>query len=225
MQVMKKKMIKYKYILFDLDGTLMDTSKGIIEAIAYTMKKYSKEVPDESELRTLIGPPMQKSFQKLYDLDDEKAMEMANVFRDVYKTDEFLFQSVVYDGIFDLFESLRKNGIKTGIATYKREDYAKHLLFEKGFDKYTPWMYGSDFAGKLTKADIIRNCLKDMGCDDNSEAVYIGDGNSDGKNANEVGMDFIAVTYGFGFNCADDAAQYKPVAVVNSCEELKNNLL
>lgn len=218
-------MKKYKYVLFDLDGTLMDTSKGIIEAIAYTMKKYGKDVPGESELRTLIGPPMQNSFQKLYDLSDEKAMEMANVFRDVYKTDEFLLQSVVYDGIFDLFDSLKKNGIKTGIATYKREDYAKHLLIEKGFDKYTPWMYGSDFEGKLTKADIIRICLKDMGCDDYSEAVYIGDGDSDGKNANEVGMDFIAVTYGFGFMNADDAAQYKPVAIVNNCTEIKGVLL
>lgn len=218
-------MKKYKYVLFDLDGTLMDTSKGIIEAIAYTMKKYGKDVPGESELRTLIGPPMQNSFQKLYNLDDEKAMEMANVFRDVYKTDEFLFQSVVYDGIFDLFDSLKKDGIKTGIATYKREDYAKHLLIEKGFDKYTPWMYGSDFEGKLTKADIIRNCLKEMGCSDYSEAVYIGDGDSDGKNANEVGMDFIAVTYGFGFKCAEDVVQYKPVAVVDNGEGLKRILL
>lgn len=98
----------YKYVLFDLDGTLMDTSRGIIEAIAYTMKKYGKDVPDESELRTLIGPPMQKSFQKLYDLDDVNAMEMANVFRDVYKTDEFLFQSVPYEGIYDLFGALKK---------------------------------------------------------------------------------------------------------------------
>lgn len=215
----------YKYALFDLDGTLMDTSKGIVAAIAYTMKKYGKNVPDESELITLIGPPMQKSFQKLYGLSDEKAMEMANVFRDVYKTDEFLFQSVVYDGIFDLFDSLKKNGIKTGIATYKREDYAKHLLIEKGFDKYTPWMYGSDFEGKLTKADIIRNCLKDMGCDDHSEAVYIGDGDNDGKNANEVGMDFIAVTYGFGFKSKDDAVQYNPVAIVDSCFQLKLSIL
>lgn len=215
----------YKYVLFDLDGTLMDTSRGIIEAIAYTMKKYGKDVPDESELRTLIGPPMQKSFQKLYDLDDVNAMEMANVFRDVYKTDEFLFQSVPYEGIYDLFGALKKNGIKTGIATYKREDYAKHLLIEKGFDKYTLWMFGSDFEGKLTKADIIRNCLNSMGCDNFSEAVYIGDGDSDGKNANEVGMDFIAVTYGFGFKSEDDTVQYKPVAVVNNCNEIKELLL
>jgi len=218
-------MNNYKYILFDLDGTLMDTSKGIIEAIVYTMKKYGKEVPNESDLRTFIGPPMQKSLQMLYNLSDEKAMEMANVFRDVYKTDEYLFQAVPYEGIYDLFDSLKKNEKKTGIATYKREDYAKHLLIEKQFDKYTSWIYGSDFDGKLTKSDIIRTCLKNMGCVDFSEAVYIGDGDSDGKNANEVGMDFIAVTYGFGFKNVDDAVQYKPVAVVNSCKELMNNLL
>ena len=210
----------FDYCLFDLDGTLLDTRDGVIAAAVKAMHDFNKDIPDEGILESLIGPPMQVSFKNLFGLTDDMSMKMANVFRDYYKTDEFLFRAVPYDGIYRTFEELISCGIKIGIATYKREDYAKRLLCEKGFDKYTNHMYGSDFDGKLKKSDIIRLCLDRMGCQDYSRAVYIGDGVSDGKGANDVGIKFIAVTYGFGFKKAEEAKEYNPCGVIEHCEEM-----
>ena len=212
-------MKKFDFAIFDLDGTLLDTRDGVISAAKYAMKQYGFEVPDQKTLESLIGPPMQVSFQNLYALADNEAMEMANVFRDAYQTDELLFRASPYNGM-----SLIDAGIKIGIATYKREDYAKRLLIKKGFDAYTNYMYGSDFAGQLKKSDIIKICLDEMGCRDYTKAVYIGDGISDGKGANSVGMAFLPVTYGFGFVSANDTREYKPIGVAGSCLEIKEVL-
>ena len=218
-------MKKYDYALFDLDGTILDTREGVISAAIFAMKQYGKDLPDQKALEELIGPPIQVSFQKLYGISDSEAMEMANIFRDAYKTDDFLFKAIPYDGIYDLFSSLIDAGIMIGIATYKREDYAKRLLNEKGFGKYTDYMYGSDLEGKQKKQDIIKRCLDRMGCEDYSRSVYVGDGKSDGSGANSVGMNFVAVTYGFGFKTATDAKEFYPVGIANSCKEIKDIII
>ena len=217
-------MNRFDYVLFDLDGTLLDTREGVLSSIIYTIKKYNLIIPDQASLESMIGPPIQESFKKLYGISDLEAFEMAAVFRETYMKDEYLFQAIPYDGIYDLFDGLVTAGIKIGIATYKREDYAKRLLCEKGFGKYTNFMYGSDFAGILKKSHIIRKCLIDLRCTDLSKSVYIGDGSSDGRSANEVGMNFIGVTYGFGFKAVADIAAYGPFAVANNCHDLSKIL-
>ena len=213
-------MNKYEYAIFDLDGTILDTSEGIILAISQTMKEYKRQIPEQKTLESFIGPPMQNSFQMLYGLSDAEAMKMANVFRDHYMRDDFLLKAVPYDGIYHLMDMLRLLGVKIGIATYKREDYARRLLCVKGFNHYTEHMYGSDFEGRLKKKDIIRNCLEKMNCDDYSKAVYIGDSKGDANAAAEAGIDFVALTYGFGYKSEFEAEESGCVCVCNTVKEL-----
>lgn len=218
-------MNKYEYAIFDLDGTILDTRKGIISAISQTMKEYKKQIPDQKLLERFIGPPIQNSFQTLYSLSDDEAMKMANVFRDYYKRDDFLLKALPYDGIYDLMNMLVSVGVKIGIATYKREDYARRLLCAKGFDRYTEHMYGSDFEGKLKKKDIIHMCLEKMNCDDYEKAVYIGDSKGDADSAAKAGIDFVALTYGFGYKSESDAEETGCVCVCNTVMELMKYFL
>ena len=211
---------KILYALFDLDGTLLDTKEGIVSAVTQTIKEYRYDVPDLSILEGMIGPPIQISFQKLFDLSIEDAMKMANSFRNIYTKDEYLLKATPYDGILNLFQDLSDAGIGIGIATYKREDYAMRLLREKGFTKYTHFIFGSDFEGRLKKEDIIKKCLDTMKCYDYMTACYIGDGDSDGIGANSIGLKFIGVTYGFGFKSYKDAAKYNPIGIAEKCEEI-----
>ena len=211
---------KIDFVVFDLDGTLLDTRSSIINASIHTMKAYGMPVPEQSILESLIGPPIQEIYKNLFNLTNDDAMNMANYFREIYKTDYYLFKAEPYAEIFDLQKKLLDKGIKVGIATYKREDYAIRLLKEKGFDNYTDYMYGSDFEGKLKKSDIILKCLQNMGCIDYTKSVYVGDSKSDGIGAVDVGMNFIAVTYGFGFKSDHDAKIFNPIGVANNCSEI-----
>ena len=214
-------MNRFDYAVFDLDGTLLDTSAGIISALISTLKAYGLPVPAQSVLDSFIGPPLEDSFIRVYDLNTQDARKIAESFRELYKTDDYLLNATPYEGIFDLFDSLKRSGTKIGIATYKREDYAKQLLCKKGFNKYTDHMYGSDPDGKMKKSDIIRICLNNMGCTDIDRSVYIGDGVSDGKGANSLNMPFLAVTYGFGFKNPSDAEIYKPIGIAETCKDVR----
>lgn len=189
--------MKYDTVLFDLDGTLLDTSKGILKSVDFTIAKLGYRELTVEEKRSFIGPPIQYSLQKTFNLSDEEKDFAAAVFRERYsKTD--LFEAEVYEGILPLLKALKSNDFKIGIATYKREDYAKILLDKFEITKYCDCVIGSDFAGKYTKQDIINLCINNLkGSTDG--VIMIGDTENDRIGAKRANVDFLAVTYGFGY--------------------------
>jgi len=195
--------MKYKLVIFDLDGTLMDTSSGILMAVKDTIKEHGMPELSEEQIRTFIGPPIQWSFEAQYGISKEEAQRMADTFRTLYST-KHLLGAVPYPGIYDLMQALRERGMKSAIATYKREDYALRLLKHYHFDDYTDIMYGGDNDGTLKKRDIIQKCIDTAGVKNLNEVVMVGDTLHDSNGAKERGVDFIGVSYGFGFH-GDDA--------------------
>ena len=88
--------------------------------------------------------------------------ELAECFREQYKTKDLL-KARPYPGIYETIEKLKINDVGIAIATYKRQDYARQLLYHFQFDKYTKVIYGADNYNKLKKSDIIIKCMKDLG--------------------------------------------------------------
>ncbi len=216
----------FKVAVFDLDGTLLDTSDGVLESVRYTIDKMGFEKLSDEKLCTFIGPPIQNSFASHYGLSGDILQEIAGVFRDRYKNVDLL-KATPYDGIYDLFESLIANGIVPVVATYKREDYAVMLLKHYGFDKYTDKMFGADHENKLSKSDIIEIALNAAGLsrDDYDSAVMIGDSDNDAIGAERIGIKFIGVTYGFGFHSKEDVYKYNAVGAANTTMEVKGLIL
>lgn len=188
-----------KLVIFDLDGTLMDTSSGILLAVRDAIKEHGMPELTEEQIRSFIGPPIQCSFEAQYGISKEKAQSMADTFRTLYST-KHLLGAVPYPGIYDLLKAINERGIKSAIATYKREDYALRLLKHYHFDDYTDIMYGGDNDGTLKKRDIIQKCIDTAGVKDLGEVVMVGDTLHDSNGAKELGVDFIGVSYGFGFH-------------------------
>ncbi len=205
----------YDLAIFDLDGTLLDTSEGILAAVKYTIDKLGFAHLPEEHIRRFIGPPIQASFAAAYGLEGEILQEIAGVFRDAYSS-EFLLLARAYDGIFDLFSALTARGILPAVATYKREDYALKLLRHFGFDRYTDILFGGDHENKLTKRDIIEKCIRTAGVCDLSRVVMVGDTHFDAIGAEKMGVDFLGVTYGFGFSSAADAFAYPAVGAADT---------
>lgn len=217
-------MDQHKLIIFDLDGTILDTTEGILLSVEHTIDKYNLPKPAKDTLLSFIGPPIQVSFKKIYDLPDDTIQEMAVEFRNCYSGSENLFKAVAYDGIYELFSYLKKHGYQVAIATYKREDYALRLLKKFHFDDFTDIMFGGDNENKLKKKDIISKCLKKAGVDNPQEAIMVGDTEHDAIGAKELGMNFIAVTYGFGFNQDDFSGKENHVKHANKALDIINCL-
>ena len=152
----------YKGIIFDLDGTLLDTSEGVLASIRHTIKTMNyRELPLET-LLTFIGPPVKRSLMKHYGLTDQEADEATEVFRQQYKNKDLL-KAKPYDGILELLKALKDQGFLVGVATLKREDYAHTILEHFGIAKLCDLICGSDFESRMTKTDVLRKCLSGLG--------------------------------------------------------------
>lgn len=205
-----------KNYIFDLDGTLLDTSEGILESVIYTIKKLNLAMLPEETLQTFIGPPVQMSFKDKYGMSTDEAQNAGEIFRDYYKS-EALMKAKPFQGIYDTLENLLKRGKKLAIATYKREDYALLISQHFGFDKYCKSIHGADNFNQLRKSDIIVMCMTELS-GQISDSVYIGDTKHDALGAQEAGIDFLGVTYGFGFKTKEDMDEYPNVGCVcNPC--------
>ena len=169
---------------------------------------------NNKEIETFIGPPIQDSLISHYGCSKDEAQIGANIFRDYYKNISLL-KAIPYDGIFELIKSIKHNGGNIAAATYKREDYALQLLNAFGFSDYCSVMHGGDNLNSLSKGDIIKKCVKEIG-GNIGEFVYVGDTKGDFVSASECGMDFVGVTYGFGF---EKNKKYN-FCTVDSCSEL-----
>lgn len=212
-------MKKYEIAVFDVDGTLLDTTEGVLASVKYTIDEMGFAPLSDEQLLTFIGPPIQDSFAKAYHLEGDILQEIATCFRNRYKDYE-LFKAVPYDGIYKLFDKLSEKGIKIAVATYKRQDYAEAILKHFGFDRYTNILCGADHENKLKKVDIIRKCMDDLGVCDYSKAVMIGDSSHDAIGAREIGMDFIGVTYGFDFKSMSEVFQYDAIGAADYPESI-----
>lgn len=109
------------------------------------------------------------------------------------------------------------------VATNKSHDNAISILEHFGVAHYCDFMMGSDLGGKLTKADIIQECLVQTNVTP-EEAIYIGDSIFDLEGAEKVGMCFIGVTYGFGFREEQDLKEHNYVGVCQTLDEISKYL-
>ncbi|MCR5420638.1 MAG: HAD hydrolase-like protein [Lachnospiraceae bacterium] len=207
-----------KNVIFDLDGTLLDTKEGILESVEYSIKKLGYTVLSYEDMLSFVGPPVQTSFIKHFGCSKEEAQRAAGVFRDYYK-EKALLKAEPYGGIYGLCEKCLDNGIKMAVATYKREDYALKLLKHFGFDKYCNPMHGADNNNILKKEDIILMCVDEMGAK-KDECVLVGDTDNDAKGAKTADIPFIAVTYGFGFKTEKDIISFPYIGCAHTPREI-----
>lgn len=212
-------MKKYKYVIFDLDGTILDSTEGILLSVSHAIKEKGLKELSKEELLTFIGPPVQESFGRFYDVSKEEIQALTDSFRNEYIKSN-LMKGKIYDGIFDLCKALKEAGIKMAVATYKRQDYARTIMEQFGFMEYIEVVYGADHNNKLKKSDIIKLACTTIGAKDMAEIVMIGDSDYDAIGAMDQGIDFIAATYGFGFKSKEDLEKYPCIGIASSPKEM-----
>lgn len=101
-------MKNYRYVLFDLDGTLTESGEGIINSAVYALKKFGIE-PEMSTMTKFLGPPLKDSFRDFYGFDDEKCEQAVKYYREYYTT-KGIFENRVYDGVKNVLKSCQRLG-------------------------------------------------------------------------------------------------------------------
>ena len=191
-------MKKYKYLLFDLDGTLTDPGEGITNSVTYALKKWGIEVTDKKELYCFIGPPLSASFKKYFGFGDEDALKCVEYYREYFR-DRGIFENQVYQGISELLCRLKAEGYVLVLATSKPEGFAKIILEHFDLAKYFDFVAGASMdESRNKKADVIRYALDMAKIEDRSLALMIGDRDQDMLGAKNNGLDSLGVLYGYG---------------------------
>ena len=191
-------MTKYKVVIWDIDGTLLDTHQGVSNALCYALEQFNIK-KNHQDIKTMVHTPKIKdAFIKIANMDEDTAKQATDIFRNYY-VEKSLLQALPYHGILEVLQICAQKGIKQAIATNKRQDCATKICNHFGIDKFCNPICGGDRYNTLSKSDLIRKCLDYYSIEDLSSAVMIGDTDSDKNAANEVGIDFIGVNYGFGF--------------------------
>lgn len=185
-----------KCIIFDLDGTLLDTSPGIIECVKYAAKKLGFSELPQAELRSFVGPPLRDSFRRCYGCSKEEAENLTVTYRAYYR-EKALLNAEPYEGIFEVCERIKNAGIQIAVATAKPQQFAELVLQHFGFDRFVSILHGADLEGTLQKPDLISACVKDAEVLP-EQCLMIGDTEHDAKGAQLAAVPFLAVSYGFG---------------------------
>ena len=189
--------MRYKLFIFDLDGTLVDTSPGIMETVRQVEKRLNIPPIPEEQLRGFIGPPLEDSFQRYYGAGPEEVKRMVDLFRSRYRA-EGVGNGIVYPGIPETLDAIAAAGGVSAVATLKHESVAQLALEKFGlFHRFAALAAGSD--AHPSKADLIRQVMKELDWTDRSAVLMMGDSRYDGAGALEAGVDFVPLTYGFGF--------------------------
>ena len=210
----------YNTVIFDIDGTIADTSQGVIDAVKFTINKFRLKELDQEELRKFAGySPLKKGFLHFCNVDDDMANLCCETYRQYYK-EKSIQLSRIYDGIIPLLDLLKSRNCKLGIATFKNEENARLLLKELGIDKYFGYVSGANYEKSQTKSDILKKCLQELKSKA-KETIFIGDSRSDAQASKEAKCAFIGVTYGLGFSSDVEVEQFNPLLTANSAYKIR----
>ncbi|PKM56535.1 MAG: phosphoglycolate phosphatase [Firmicutes bacterium HGW-Firmicutes-3] len=214
----------YKYILFDLDGTLTNPKTGITKSVAYALKKTKNIDANLDDLTIFIGPPLKESFMDFYDFTEEEAKQAIIYYRE-YFVDQGIYENEVYEGIKELLEDLQKaNAFVLAVATSKPTKFAELIIKYFGLEGYFTSIVGSNLDGTRTKkSEVIEEVLSRLSIKDKHEVVMIGDRQHDIIGAKEMNIDSIGVEYGYG--TYDELKSAGANYIVDSIQGLRDRLL
>lgn len=206
-------------VIFDFDGTVADTGKGVFHCIRDSLKRSNLPDLSEESIRTFIGPPLHDSFMRECGVDFPTADILVKQFREVYSSSG-IYEFDIYDGIEDLLTLLNKEGVLTGIGSSKPEDFVKIILEDVGLKKHFDAIVGSDpKTVESSKTDIIKKCIGLFNLPENAKILMIGDRMFDIDGAHSVEIPCAAVLFGYG--SMEEFKEHKADYIAENTNELE----
>ncbi len=192
------------HVIFDLDGTLMDSSPGILESFRLTLAERGREFSSE-RLRHLIGPPLRHSFGVLGFADDELD-DVVEQYRAHY-AGVGLRGATLYDGVPEALDELHQRGVRLAVATAKRVDFAERMLADHGVARFFDVVRGASLDLRVTTKEDIMGEVFEVWANPARERVWmVGDRAFDMAGAGHHGVIGVGVTWGFGTDSELSAA-------------------
>ncbi len=209
-----------KKVLFDLDGTLINSQEGITKGVQYALREsLGIDEPDLEALRCFIGPPLSLMFTRKYQVSPEKIEPAVAKYREYYDT-VGMNECELYPGVIETLKRMRKKGYTIGLASSKPEISCMQILKNLGVADYFDEIVGASLGPeRREKVLVLEEAFRRMDVTDRSQILLIGDTKYDAIGAVKAGIDCIGVTYGFGTR--EELVAAGAVAVFDTLEEVE----
>lgn len=210
-----------KTVLFDLDGTIIDSEEGITNCIRYVLDCWNMEQPPQKDLLQFIGPPLKEQFQIVFGFDEVKAGVSDMKFREEFDR-KGIFECVLYPGIADTLRQLKLLGYRILLASSKHEEACVRIIEHFHLLHCFDGIFGAQGTGKgCSKEYVLNRLFRETGID-RTEAVLIGDTRFDVLGAKAAGIPCIGAAYGFGSR--EELETAGAWAICNSTAEIESCL-
>ena len=209
--------MKFKYLIFDLDGTILDSHEGLCRSFQSALKAYGIE-ESIGNIKNHLGPLLSETIVKVYGLSKEDGIEAMKLHRKRLM-EKGIYECSVYEGIPEMLKTLKDYNLKLAIATNKPEEASVSQL--KYFDliKYFDVVVGNNWdENRGTKGEFIKMAMMEMKVNDISRVCMVGDRYNDIEGGKENGLSTIGLTYGYGSRA--ELEKYKPDYIVSSPMEI-----
>lgn len=214
----------YDYLIFDLDGTLVDTCPDIIETIKFIIERYRFAEKSDGFIRSCIGGGARNVLLKVLGEDKEALIdgEILPLFVKHY-TENCDKKTFAYDGVEDVLKYYKNQGKALSVATFKIRSATEKILETLNLiDYFDILITADDVKNPKPHPDCIIAILDYYACK-SSQAILIGDTKTDFLTGTNAGIDVCGVTFGYGD--PDEVRDLKPAYVIDTIKELKEVVL
>ncbi len=212
-------MKKYDYVIFDFDGTVVDTGEGILKSLQYSFKEMGREVPDLDDLKKFIGPPIHYSYTTYYGVSEEEVGMYIKKYRERYRA-KGIYECHLYEGFPELLDTLHEKGVRIGIASSKPEsliyDVADFLGVTGKFDAIVGVQI--DDSNHSSKTGLVLESMKKLGAEDRKKVLMVGDRCYDIDGAAGAEVDSCGVLWGYGNE--EEFREHNATYIVSDTEKL-----
>ena len=215
----------YSCVLWDVDGTIVDASVGILRRLNVALTHFGRPAPTREELIHWIGPPMFESFQDQAGMTPAESADAVAFYRTLGKADGYTTDAATYPGMIELIHDLHAAGVPQATASSKPENQVDALIDHFGLRPSFLTTVGAtpDESTLASKTDIVAEALrrlKELGAD-TTRPVLVGDRHHDVEGGKANGVPVIFVEWGFSDHHEGDEAAFRAASV----DDLRSLLL
>lgn len=188
----------YRYIMYDLDGTLAETAPGVLGSVKYSLKELGLEPLPENEMVKFMGPPLFYSYTNFLGMDEETAHRAIDIYRKHYEREGHLL-SPLFEGMKESLVALKERGKTLFVVTSKPINMARKIIHNNGLDSFFTDIIGPLPEEKtIEKDEMIRRAFKRNRITSGRQALMVGDRLFDIRAAKNNKVDCAAVLFGYG---------------------------